>query len=262
MNALKALKLLLAVSMGLILTGCLSPGKPLIAERSPAYTSGPYSSGDSLQKSYVVQKGDTLYSIAWRFELEYKGRARANGVRAPYRIVPGQKLSLVTQLAPSARIRTPVAPPPAAPASKPKPSTRKPPATRQPDTPAAVELARTWSWPLEIQPYAEFGGNNKGLDYRLGDDLRRRMTVRSTNAGEVVYAGNGIGGFERLVIVKHSARLLSAYSFDGTLRVDEKQNIKAGRELADIKNRGRSKQSLHFELRKDGQPINPRQFLR
>ena len=126
----------------------------------------------------------------------------------------------------------------------------------------SAELAKVWTWPLGIKPYAEFGGGNKGLDYRLGDDLSRKMAVRSTNAGEVVYAGTGIGGFERLVIVKHNASLLSAYSFDGNLRVAEKQVIKAGSELADIKNRGRSKQSLRFELRKDGQPINPRQFLR
>jgi lipoprotein NlpD len=261
-NAQAVLQRLLPVSVVLILSGCLAPGKPLVAERSPAYTSGPYGSGDPLSKSYVVQKGDTLYSIAWRFELDYQGLARANGVRAPYRIVPGQRLSLVTQLAPSTRIRTPVARPPEAPASQPNNSSQQPSRTESKDKVASGELASVWTWPLEIKPYAEFGRGNKGLDYRLGDDLRRNMAVRSTNAGEVVYAGTGIGGFERLVIVKHNASLLSAYSFDGSLRVAEKQTIKAGSELADIKNRGRSKQSLHFELRKDGQPINPRQFLR
>ncbi|MCR9258505.1 MAG: peptidoglycan DD-metalloendopeptidase family protein [Pseudomonadaceae bacterium] len=262
MNAQWVFKLLLLLSVGICLSGCLSPGKPLIAERSPAYTSGPYSSGDPLSKSYVVQKGDTLYSIAWRFELDYKGLARANGVRAPYRIVPGQRLSLVTQLTPSARIRTPVTRPPAAPASQPKPSSQQPATTDPAGNVASGELAKAWTWPLGIAPYAEFGRGTRGLNYRLGDDRNRRMTVRSTNSGEVVYAGTGLGGFEHLVIVKHSASLLSAYSFDGSLRVTEKQKIKAGGELADIRNRGRSKQSLHFELRKDGQPINPRQFLR
>jgi len=256
------LKLFLSLCVCLILSGCLAPGRPLVAERSPVYTSGPYGSGDPLSKSYVVQKGDTLYSIAWRFELDYKGLARANGVRAPYRIVPGQRLSLVTQLAPSTRIRTPAARPPAAPASQPKPSSQQPPRTSSSDNVASEQLSKHWAWPLGIKPYAEFGRGNKGLDYRLGDDLSRNMSVRATNAGEVVYAGTGIGGFERLVIVKHNASLLSAYSFDGSLRVAEKQTIKAGAELADIRNRGRSKQSLHFELRKDGQPINPRQFLR
>ena len=259
MNVQAVVKLLLPTCVGLILSGCLAPGKPLVAERSPVYTSGPYSSGDPPRKSYVVKKGDTLYSIAWRFELDYKGLARANGVRPPYRIVPGQRLSLVTQLAPSTRIRAPAAQPPA---SQPKPSSQQPPRTESPASVVAGELAKVWTWPLGIKPYAEFGRGNKGLDYRLGDDLSRKLKVRSTNAGEVVYAGTGIGGFERLVIVKHNASLLSAYSFDGSLRVAEKQTIKAGAELADIKNRGRSKQSLHFELRKDGQPINPRQFLR
>ncbi len=262
MNAQAVVRLIPLLCVGMILSGCLAPGKPLVAERSPAYTSGPYGSGDPLSKSYVVQKGDTLYSIAWRFELDYKGLARANGVRAPYRIVPGQRLSLVTQLAPSTRILAPVDSPPAASASQPKPSSQPLNRAGSKNNVASGELAKVWTWPLGIKPYTEFGRGNKGLDYRLGDDLSRNMTVRSTNAGEVVYAGTGIGGFERLVIVKHNVSLLSAYSFDGSLRVAEKQTVKAGAELADIKNRGRSKQSLHFELRKDGQPINPRQFLR
>ncbi|XOV82046.1 MAG: peptidoglycan DD-metalloendopeptidase family protein [bacterium] len=245
-----------------MLSGCLTPGKPLIAERSPVYTTGPYSRSDAPRTTYTVKKGDTLYSIAWRFQLDYKGLARANGVQSPYRIVPGQRLTLVTQLAPATRIRAPAdAPPRATPETPSQPLSRPPADTTSPAV-AAIPLSGQWLMPLDIAPSAEFGRNNKGLDYRLGDNLNRTMTVRSTNAGEVVYAGNGIGGFERLVIVKHSGSLLSAYSFDGALRVDEGERIKAGRALADIKNRGRSKQSLHFELRKDGQPINPRQFLR
>ena len=261
MNPALLLKLLLIAILGLVLSGCLHPGKPLIAERSPVYISGPDNSGDPPRGIYVVQKGDTMYSIAWRFQLDYKGLARANGVRAPYRIVPGQKLNLVTQLTPSARVREPAGRPPASGGAA-RPETRTPAVTKPPPQVAAPTTSADWVWPVSLKPYAEFGRSNKGLDFRLGEDLSRRVTVRAANGGEVVYAGNGIGGFERLVIVKHSNSLLSAYGFDGTLRVAEKQNIKAGSELADIKNRGRSKQSLHFELRKDGQPINPRQFLR
>ncbi len=78
----------------------------------------------------------------------------------------------------------------------------------------------------------------------------------------MVYAGNGIGGFERLIIVKHSNALLSAYSFNGVMAVVEQQSVKAGERLADIRSTGRTSQKLHFELRKDGDPINPTLMIR
>lgn len=243
------------VGLLFLLTGCLHPGKPLIAERSPVNTPAPGVSGDPPRRSYLVRKGDTLYSIAWRFQLDYQGLARANGIRAPYKIVPNQTLSLVSQLAPGQRVR----------ATDTRSTDHNPAKTSIPKPKQAEVISamtREWVWPLSRPPHSEFGPANKGLDFRLGDNASSREIVRAANGGEVVYAGNGIGGYERLVIVKHSANLLSAYSFDGRLRVNEKQSIKAGAELADIRNRGRNKQSLHFELRKDGQPINPRQFLR
>ena len=89
-----------------------------------------------------------------------------------------------------------------------------------------------------------------------------RFKVRAANGGEVVYAGNGLGGFERLIILRHGPHLLSAYGFDGKSMVAEKQIVKAGAVIADIRNRGRTKQSLHFELRRDGAPIDPRSVLR
>jgi lipoprotein NlpD len=263
MKFLNGLVWLVAVGLLLLLTGCLSPGRPLIAERSPVNTPAPGVAGDPPRRSYVVRKGDTLYSIAWRFELDYQSLARANGIRAPYNIVPNQSLSLVTQLAPGERVRATGAPSTANDPAKIGNSKRKPkPTPKAAQAEAISAMTREWVWPLTRAPHAEFGRSNKGLDYRLGDNADARDRVRAANGGEVVYAGNGIGGYERLIIVKHSANLLSAYSFDGRLRVAENQSIKAGAELADIRNRGRNKQSLHFELRKDGQPINPRQFLR
>ena len=80
MNVQAVVKLLLPVCVGLILSGCLAPGKPLVAERSPVYTSGPYSSGDPPRQSYVVKKGDTLYSIGQRFGVPYQVIAEANNI--------------------------------------------------------------------------------------------------------------------------------------------------------------------------------------
>ena len=85
--------------------------------------------------------------------------------------------------------------------------------------------------------------------------------MRNTRSGEVVYAGNGIAGFERLVIVKHSSELLSAYSFNGKMLVAEQQQVDGGVVIAEILPRPGVGQTLHFELRRKGLPINPQTLI-
>jgi lipoprotein NlpD len=211
----------------------MTQGQPVVAERSPVLSG-------TTADSYLVRQGDTLYSIAWRYELDFRGLARANSIRAPYTIYPGQRLRLITQLPKSTRVRGGKDPAPAvAPAS-------------------TTERKLQWVWPLRLTPTQEFGGESKGLDFRLASTSD---TVRAVAPGEVVYAGSGIGGFERLVIIKHSGSLLSAYSFDGRLQVREQERLQAGSALADIRPRGPTQQALHFELRRDGKPVDPRRYL-
>ncbi len=244
-------RIVLAAFLLAALGGCLPQGQPLIAERSPIIDDDPLRPGRG--GVYTVREGDTLYAIAWRFELDFDGLARANGLREPYTLRPGQQIRLVTQLARGERAVA-AAPRPAAPARKAEPAASKP--QRAAPDPASD----AWVWPLSQPPLAEFGRGNKGIDFGLGG--ARQARVRAAAGGEVLYAGNGIGGYERLIILRHGASLLSAYSFDGAARVREKQTVKAGAGIADIRNRGRTKQSLHFELRRDGVPINPRSVLR
>ena len=227
------------------LGGCLEKGQPLVADRSPVFTSPAEQLNKPVPRHYTVRKGDTLYSIAWRFEYNYLNLARANGVSAPYVIHPGQILRLTSQLPKSQRLVQP-AQVAIRPASKPSPS-----AAPRPQRPK-------WVWPLNQKPDVEYGRSSKGMDFAL---LARGAKVRAAGAGEVVYAGNGIGGFERLVIIKHDSDLLSAYSFNGRTLVKEQQWVKAGERVADIKSRGRINKALHFELRRGGEPINPRSVL-
>ena len=102
-----------------------------------------------------------------------------------------------------------------------------------------------------------FSKDNKGIDYVITS----RSRVQSTRSGEVVYAGNGIAGFERLVIIKHSGELLSAYSFNGKMMVSEQQQVGGGSRIAEILPRPGVRQILHFEVRRMGKPVNPQSLL-
>lgn len=278
-----------------LIFGCVDQGQPLVVERSPIFekpnpstvpAKKPISSGSQqglrqtrveaahtgikLPKQYTVRKGDSLFSIAWRFELDHKKIARRNNIRSPYVIHPGQLLTLRTVEGRQSLPAKPRAPKQAV--SKPgraasvprlakKPTVRSKPASSTPrqGTPSQGTPSQGWRWPIAgKKPSKEFGAANKGVDFALSNNA----VVVASNHGEVVYAGNGIGGYAKLIIIRHPQDLLSAYSYNGTHGVKEQQQVKAGQKLADIKVIGRGPQNLHFELRNNGKPINPRSIIR
>ena len=216
----------------LLAAGCVSKGTPPVAEHSPVF---------EVPAQHVVRRGETLYSIAWRYGLDHRELARRNAIVAPFRILPGQRLRLTGAA---------VAAAPAAPAA-PKVVPSSPPANT-PVTPTAASQATGWTWPVQASRSREFGGASQGIDFLLADG----QTIGAAAAGEVVYAGVGLRGFRHFVIVKHDARYLSAYGFDGQLRVAEGQLLKVGEPLADNSSSG-GVRTLHFEVRRDGRPIDP-----
>jgi lipoprotein NlpD len=217
-----------------LLAGCANPGRPPVADHSPVFSPRP--------ANYLVRRGDTLYSIAWRYELDFAGLARANGLRAPYTIYPGQSLRLRVQLSADH------APPAAAPvrAAVPRPAA------------AARATTLSWAWPVSAPVLRTYSNTRNGVDFRLEAGDR----VRTAAAGEVVYAGNGLGGYEHLVIVKHNERYLSAYSLNTTSTVREGERIEAGAKLADIPGSSRAALTLHFEIRRDGEAVNPKTVIK
>ncbi len=225
--------------MGLLLVGmigCATQGRPVIAERKQP---PPFRKVDT----YIVSRGDTLYSIAWRFNQDVKTLAARNGLRAPYTIYPGQRL----------RLRGSVPKRSSTPRSRPKKA--KPPAETR--APSARKSSLTFSWPVKGKPSREFGKGNKGLDF----SLPRGAVVRAAASGRVVYAGTGLGGYTSIVIVRHGGGYLSAYSLNTAVSVKENDEIKVGARIAEIESTGRAAK-LHFEIRRDGEPISPRSVLR
>jgi len=128
--------------------------------------------------------------------------------------------------------------------------------------PARAESSQKvfWSWPAEgrlIRRYDPDSAAKKGIDIggTSGD------TVRAAAAGKVVYAGSGLSGYGRLIIIKHNNDFLSAYAHNRKLIATEGQWVNKGEVIAQMGSSGTDRTQLHFEIRKHGRPVDPLRYL-
>ena len=214
------------------------------------------------QGIHLVESGESLYAIAWRYNRNYKDLARMNGIVAPYRIYPGQRLDLSDRAPTKPRERQPA----------PKPSISKSPTRyKNPENDAKVVQEKvanstgkkvdiSWRWPAKgevIKHFSLSGQINKGIDLAG----KRGEPVFAAANGTVVYRGTGMVGYGNLVIIKHSEDYLSAYAHNSRLLVNEGESTQAGQKIAEIGSTGASRDKLHFEIRRQGKPVNPLQYL-
>lgn len=243
-------RVLAALVLAAVLSGCASSPAPVADRGDRAAASG---------SRYTVQKGDTLYSIAWRAGLNWKTLASLNGIGPPYRIQQGQVLQL--RVTPP-RARTAAAPAPARSAPKPaasSPKARSPKPSPMP-TPPPLKGPLRWAWPVRGTVERPFAGSGAALNKGLDIQGAPGSVVRAAAPGVVVYAGAGLRGFAALIIVKHDDTWLSAYAHNAESLVKEGAPVAAGASLARL-GRGAQGQRLHFELRRDGKPIDPQTVL-
>lgn len=220
---------------------------------------------------HMVKSGETLYGIAWRYGRDYRELGSANGLRPPWTLMPGQVVRLdkrgrtpATAIAKAGPARSQASVPGVS-ARTPQ-STRKPVITQKPDTsaPLSSQIQTVadikWRWPhfgTVIANFSALGKVNKGIDIagKSGD------SVRAAADGSVVYAGSGLLGYGNLVIVNHSEQYLSAYGHNRKIRVKEGESVQAGQVIAELGNSGTERTMLHFEIRKNGNPVNPAYYL-
>jgi lipoprotein NlpD len=245
------------------------------AARAPA---PPAASGAGVPETHVVQREETLYRIATRHGLDWRDVARRNGIGPPYLIYPGQRLRLTGAATIASRPVPPPGPAPAAAgrASTPAPVAPRPPASEPapPRTTAAAPPARPvagapgatansplqWQWPADgpvLRGFSNSAVTRRGI--AIGG--RRGDEVRAATGGEVVYAGSGLVGYGRLIIIKHDARFLSAYGHNEELLVHEGEAVRAGQRIALLGDSGADRPMLHFEIRVDGAPVDPTRYL-
>jgi len=205
---------------------------------------------------YTVKPSDTLYSIAWRYGLDYKQLADWNqiGVNSP--IHPGQRLRLIK---PSGQTVAGTSKSSASSASKKSTATTPKVATSSRNTQSGGRNPGKWIWPTKGKPLNTFLASE--LD-RRGIDIAGRLgqPVLAVADGKVVYSGNGLAGYGNLIIIKHSDTYLSAYAHCQERLVQEGMLVKAGKTVAKM-GRKDNTAKLHFEIRRNGKPVDPMKYL-
>ncbi len=262
-------RLLASILLALLLAACSGQHqKPPVVERS-------HQKSHADHKWYKVRKGDTLYSIAWTHSLHYRTLAYWNSIRPPYRLQPGQILRLKPR--PEAR-KTPAAKAKQKTTASKRKSSAKPQArsstakkkhykkqttkktTRQKSSKSTTAGKPRWGWPAQGKISYRFSskaGGKKGI----GIAGRKGQAVRAAAAGKVVYSGEGLLRYGKMIIVKHNSRYLSAYAHNHKLLVKEGAWVKAGQKIAQMGSSGRNNTLVHFEIRRDGKPVNPIRYL-
>ena len=196
-------------------------------------------------ETHIVRSGETLYAIAFRYGKSAEDLARWNRLGNGSLIYPGQVLRLTAPAGTTTRSTTRTT------ASRPAP---KP----LPTIPA--QPAPPWSWPTNGRINVEFGAK-PGPGTGVLINGKTGPPVVAAASGRVVHAGSGLIGYGQLIILKHNDTYLSAYGYTSSLLVKEGQEVKKGQRIATMGEGPERKPRLHFEIRRNGKPVNPRQYL-
>lgn len=277
--------LLLALLSAMVLSGCANKNRPApVEDRSPNAARAPakmVASADNAGKPgfYSVKSGDTLIRIGMDNGQSWRDIARWNNIENPnlietgqiLRVTPPEETGVVVRPVSSTNVVTSPAPANTASATAPASNTAsvRPPASAanppNASTPAnnlansdSAEDTVSFQWPTRGNVLAGFDEvKNKGIDIagKAGDP------VLAAADGKVVYAGSGLRGYGNLVILKHNNTYLTAYAHNQSLLVKEDQAIKRGQKIAEMGNSDADQVKLHFEIRRQGKPVDPAKYL-
>jgi len=278
---------LLALLSAMVLAGCANKNRPApVEDRSPNATKTPakmIAGAENAGKPgyYSVKSGDTLIRIGMDNGQSWRDIARWNNIDNPnlietgqvIRVAPPEETGVVVRPVTSTNVVT--SPAPANASSAPAPAANaaavKPPQSAASAsnsvsptsannlvTADTAEEAVSFQWPTRGNVLAGFDEvKNKGVDIvgKAGDP------VLAAADGKVVYAGSGLRGYGNLVIIKHNNTYLTAYAHNQSLLVKEDQAIKRGQKIAEMGNSDADQVKLHFEIRRQGKPVDPAKYL-
>lgn len=280
-----------------MMAGCASSGHraPVVEHGAVSKKSSDKSSAKSTDKDWrprvhVVQKGDTLFAIAFNYGLDPRELAELNGIQDPNLIQVGQQIKLFPSTA-SAVTESRQAQTSAQSSVKDQPKVVKYPYSeaavakaeaQQGDSPRVPVIARIEAKPeakLEAQPAIQAAaedalewsmptqgkliGSFSEADNRKGIDIAGKLgqPIFASAPGKVVYSGSGLRGYGKLLIIKHNKTYLSAYAHNDQLLVKEGETVTRGQKIAEMGNTDSDQVKLHFEVRRLGKPVDPANYL-
>lgn len=223
-------------------------------------------------ETYQVQKGDTLFAVAFYSGNDYRDIAKFNNIQAPYNIFPGQKLALTPTttnndsknkgVRENSNTTTKVVVDPSKPQAYGKSTTKveQRKSTTEVERSSKTDAQVDWIWPASGKSTSAVvgsDGTNRGVDIK--GDLN--SPIFAAASGKVVYAGNALKGYGNLLIIKHDNDLLSAYAHNDMILVGEQSYVKQGQKIASMGRTGASEVMLHFEIRRKGKSLDPLSFL-
>lgn len=286
------------VMLLLVLAGCAATRPAPVIERLPPQQAKVPAKPSAVRAAplpdqprpefYTVKTGDTLYSIALEFGLDYRELANWNGIE-PSRIRVGQQLRLTP---PRGAVATPLRTTPgtveAQPlgaergaaggarveprgvrvpysdqayaqmsGAKPEPAAKPAPAEPRTDKPVAGDDV-DWSWPVSgkiITPFNDASSKGIAIAGKMG------QAVMAAGSGRVIFSGTGIRGLGKLIVIKHNEKFLSVYAHNRELLVKEGQSVSKGQKIAEMGDSDSDQVKLHFEIRRLGKPVDPTALL-
>ena len=201
---------------------------------------------------HTVREGETLFSIAQAYGIDKARLAQWNRLGDGSLIYPGQRLRLTGPAPRTGKT--------ASSAGSRHSSSSSSSASSARPAKSAGQKVDTWQWPTAGKVVAAFGSSAKT---HSGIEIsgRHGQAVQAAASGEVVYAGSGLKSYGELVIIRHNDTWLSAYGYNETLLVREGDQVKAGQRIATMGRGPGRKPMLHFEIRRDGKPVDPQRYL-
>jgi lipoprotein NlpD len=222
-----------------------------------------------------IRKGDSLYSIAWQYGLDFKDLAKWNNLKKPYLIIAGQKLDVKPKktkvYAKKSRKKYKTVnrnkktiyknknKKKYIPKKNTKTKNKKKVVVAKKQSQQEYKKKLYWAWPAKgklIQRFAPYKGK-KGIDILLPN----RKQIKASESGKVVYSGHGLTGYGLLIIIKHNNKYLTAYAHNSKLLVEEGSKVKRNQIIALAGKTASERVKLHFEIRKDGKPVDPLKYL-
>ncbi len=261
---------LLIISIGCFLVACAAPPRVAVEERRTITVKEQTEQiGGSVVR--IIEPGDTLHSIAFSLGLDVNELAAWNQLTDTSKLQVGQRIRLTQPVGYKARSTNQISARSSNRSIKSDPivaNSQTSPQTRNIENRTVSNSSSTttyqhnqnlWAWPTKGKVIRQFS-TSRGVQ---GIDIQGQFAqpVIASRSGEVVYVGNGLKGYGNLIIIKHNEQFLSAYAHNNEYFVQEGQTVKINQTIASLGRNSQSQTALHFQIRKNGKPVNPSAYL-